>query len=137
MIESTIINKLTTDSVLMALLHDGANSVFTENAPEDESLPYLLVRLHRTQGGFKPLQEFTLYVEFIDYNVSRVNSRVAAERIEFDLDDWNLQHERYGDIHIHFFSGSDVGGEDPRDIHQILQFQCQGIRKKWINETKT
>lgn len=136
MIESTIINKLTTDSILMALLHSGSSSVFTENVPEEEPLPYLLIRVHRSQGDFKPLQDFSIYVEYLDYNVSRVNSRIAAERIEFDLDDWNLQHERYSDIHIHLFNGSDVGGEDLRNIHYVLQFNGQGIRKKWINETK-
>lgn len=137
MIESAIINRLKSDAALTALLsaHGGQPAIFSELAPEQAALPYLVIRCTRTATDNHAVQEFVVMTDYFNRDVSRANSRAAAERIEFLLDQQILTHERYSDIRINFFAGSPVEGSDPRDVHYNCQFQARATRKKWIIQT--
>lgn len=136
MIESIIISTLAADSALVALLatYNSAPAIFSEEAPEEAEEPNITIGLTRNSGLDPTIQLFTLNVDFWDYDGSRVNSRAAAERIEFVLDRADLSTTRYSSIRCFFASGGPVSETDPRAIHYNSQFEIRAFRKKWIEQ---
>lgn len=136
MIESAIISVLKADPELVALLstHNSEPAIFSEFAPEDAEFPYIVLNVSRSNDEFPGLHAFTIMVDYFDYDVSRKNSRIAAERIEFLLDRAILQHERYDSIRISFFAGSPIPEDDPRSVHYNVQFSARAGRKKWMSQ---
>lgn len=134
MIESSIINALAADVILTRRLatYNGAPAIFSEYAPEDAGEPNITIRLRRTNGPDDIVQLFLLEVDYWDYNTSRADSREAAERIEFVLDQAELEHERYAVIRCFFSSGEPLEEVDPRAVHYNSQFEIRAFRKKWI-----
>lgn len=138
MFESSIINKLASDSTLTGLLstYNGAASIFSDEAPEDAALPYIVIRIDgSTPEG--PMQPFNMYVDYFDNMKSRKNSRLAAQHIEYGLDEMRLTHDRYIDLWITLFSGpTPIENEDVRQIDMNLQFTVRANRSKWMQTTK-
>jgi hypothetical protein len=140
MIESTVINKMLADDTLCDMLatYGGDPAIFSDAAPENCERPLLIVSVGESiADGAHEVMEFSISIDFFDTGSSRTVSRNAAERIIFALDDQKLEHERYGDIRINYFSGGPVPDDDPREIHHNLQFTARGTRMKWMNETKS
>jgi hypothetical protein len=138
MFEKTVINKLLTDSTLTGLLSvfEGSPAIFSDEAPECATMPYMVVAIQGTTSE-GPVQQFRVDVDFFDYNKSRKNSRIAAQQIEYDLDDNRLTSERYIDLRFMLFSGpTSIQGDDPRDIRVNLQFDVRATRSKWMITTK-
>jgi hypothetical protein len=138
MFEKTVINKLMADSTLTDLLtvYEDYPSIFSNEAPEKATVPYIVVAIQgtTTEG---PVQQFRVDVDFFDYNKSRKNSRIAAQQIEYDLDENRLTSERYIDLRFLLFSGpTSIQGDDPRDIRINLQFDVRATRSKWMITTK-
>lgn len=138
MFEAAIINKLATDGVLTDVLseYNEEPSIFSDEAPEGAEFPYIVVRIF---GGDRvgPVQSYRCDVDVFDYNKSRVNSRIAAQQIEYDLDDNRLTSKRFIDLRIILFSGpTPIEDEDPRDIRITTQFEVRATRSKWMISTK-
>lgn len=141
MIESTIINKLLADAALRdrVATYAGNPAIFTNEAPENCARPLVVLTLSRSPTNFHAVQEFSFNINVYGSTEStqtRRAAREAAERIEFVLDDEILQHERYGDIRIKFFSGAEIPSDDPRDINFNCQFEARATRTKWMIATK-
>jgi len=85
-------------------------------------------------GEHTTISKFSVFIDYYGYDVSRVVSRKAAERIEEMLDMIVLQHEKYGSIRIWYFDGSAIQESDPKDIHYNLQFSARATRKKWSKQ---
>jgi hypothetical protein len=130
MFESSLITKLAADVPLQDYLetYGGAPAIFSDLAPENAVMPYAVVRIIRSSNDCPAIQEFTVYVDYFDYDKSAVNSRKAAERIELILGRCELEHARYKCIRIFFFSGGPVLEPDPRSIHYNLQFTARAGR---------
>jgi hypothetical protein len=135
MIESAIISALKADSGLVAYIsvYRGAPAVFSEEAPEDAETPYITIRISRSTEDLI-VQNMNMYVDLWDYNKSRKETREAVEKIEFALDNKEFSTDRYSNIRCWFFSGSQVDGEDPRDIHYNQQFTIRATRKKFLQQ---
>lgn len=135
MIESLIVDTLTSDTTLISYLSDtfAAPSIFSELAPQGAEYPYLVIRLERKENAFdKVMQIFTLYVDIYDELApTRVVGRQIAECIEFDLDNKLLAHERYNTVRILFDSENIIYETDPRAMHYILGFNIRATRSKW------
>ena len=134
-IEGAIVAALQNDSALAALVSSYAAlpSIFANEAPEDAKLPYITVRTTRNSDTEESvLQDFTIYVDYWDFNKSRAPANSASERIEFILDNSKLESERHSSIRVWFFSGGWVDDTDSRDVHFNVQFYARGVRKKWI-----
>jgi hypothetical protein len=136
MIESSIIDALKGDATLTSYLskYACAPAIFTEVAPDDSKMPYLVITESLNSTDFAGVHSFTIMLDYYDYNVSRKNSKIAVERVQFLLDQMILQHERYDSIRLSFFAGSPVPEEDPRSIHYNIQFSARAGRKKWMQQ---
>jgi hypothetical protein len=109
-------------------------AIFSEVAPKDASLPYIVFKIARSAADSPAMQKFNIYIDYYDYDKSMANSRKAADRIEFILDRANLEHDRYGCIRVFFFSGGSVpDDDDPRSIHYNMLFEARAGRKKWAD----
>lgn len=133
MFESTIINKLAGDATLTGILTTfaGQPSIFSNDAPEDAVTPFVIITI---SGGerLEPIQMYSLFVDYYDFFESRVNARIAARRIQYQLDNQRLQPTNFTDIRVWQFGGATwISGEDPRDIHINQQFY---IRATLTNE---
>lgn len=143
MFESALLTKLSGDSVLASYVSDfvvngtTAPAIFAEFAPETAQMPYIVFRINQSSDEVLAIRQFSIFVDYYDYNKSASNSRKAAERVEFLLDRSILEHERYNCIRLFFFAGSSIQEEDPRSIHYNLQFTARGGRKKWVDEIVT
>ena len=137
MIEIPILNALLSDSTLVDLLStfNGAPAIFSENAPETAEKPYAIIRCLRNSKEYSVIQNFTIFVDTYDFDESRVNSREAAERIEFVLDEKIFTSTRYSEIRVDEQGGGPIPEADPRDVHYNSQFQARAIRCKWITQT--
>lgn len=137
MIEAPIITALRADSALAALVstYEGAPAIFSEEAPEKAAEPYITIRVLRSAEDDLVIQSMTLYVDYWDYQKSRVNTRAAVERIEFVLDDKSFESDRFSDIRCWYFSDGEVNDDqDARAIHHNVQFMVRATRKKWIQQ---
>jgi len=139
MFESALITKLAADDILAYYLteYSGAPAIFSDLAPEDAVMPYAVVRIIRNSNECPAVQEFTVYVDYFDYDNSAVNSRKAAERIELILDRVHLEHAKYKTIRMFFFSGGPVIEPDPRAIHYNLQFTARAGRINFCDYVST
>jgi hypothetical protein len=136
MIESVILSALKADAQLIALVSTfrGQPAIFSDTAPEGVIKPYITFRLDRRSANDLAVAEFSLYVDYWDYSISRVNARKASERIEFLLDQKDFEHERYSTIRVSFFSGGPVEEDDLKAIHYNQLFDVRAFRKKWIDQ---
>ena len=139
MFESALLNKLSSITGMSSYVStfEGSRAIFSEIAPEKAKMPYLVFRILPSASEGLPVKEFTVFIDYFDYNVSRVKSRNCAEAIEFSLDRAILEHARFNCIRLFYFAGSPVIEEDPRAVHYNLQFTARGGRKKWLDETIT
>lgn len=135
MFEFELIEALQNDDLLSRHLstYDGKPSIFSEYAPAPVKMPVIVFNIIRTSGyDNSSIQEFTIMVDYFDYQKARANSRIAAQQIEFILDFKTLQSERYTDIRLRFFSGGPIPEPDNLSIHYNLQFQARATRRAWM-----
>jgi len=104
-------------------------AIFSDEAPEDAVLPYIVFRIKQSAGDDPAVQNFAIFIDYFDDQKSRVNSRAAANRLVLLLDRKHLDHNRFGTIRIFFFDGSPVEEGDSRKIHYSLQFDARSGRK--------
>jgi hypothetical protein len=149
MFESALLQALQGDTTLATFLstYKSKSAVFTEFAPQDAVLPYLIFRISRF-NGLSPaaVQRFNIVIDIYDNLTSYKNIRAASERVEHLLDRSKLQHDRYGAIRIFFDSGGEVDEisvnagireYDPRSIHHNMIFRARAGRKKWSENQTT
>ena len=136
MFESAILAALSEDVTLASYVstYGGSPAVFSEHAPEGAEMPYITFRIERDTTEALPVQAFSVFVDFWDYNKSRVNARAASERIEFLLDNKQFDHARYSNIRLFRFSAGPVEDSDPRSIHYNHLFSARAGRKKWAQQ---
>lgn len=136
MFESAIYNALRADTELLKYVSRFRSipAIFADQAPEGAKMPYIVFRIRRSNDEAVPVQKFSIYIDYYDHGKSAVNSRKAAERIEFVLDRAELDHERYSNIRVFFFDGAPMDDTDPRIIRYNMQFSARAGRKKWIDQ---
>jgi hypothetical protein len=136
MFESALLEKLKSDTELLSYVSSfaGQPAIFSEFAPEAVEMPYIVFRISRNATDNLPVQEFTINIDYYDFEKSSQNSRKSSERMEFILDRAELNHERYDIIRLFFVSGSQVEQSDPRAIFHRMQFSGRAARKKWIEQ---
>lgn len=135
MIESAIITALKNDAQLAALVSvfEDEPAIFSNVAPESKKHPYLVVRVSVSPVDLV-IATFDLYIDYFDRGESRVNARKAAECVEFILDNAILEHKRYANCRIRYYSGGFVEGDDPLEIHYNQLFIGRAGRKKFTEE---
>ena len=133
MIETAIYSRLASDAALAGTVtvFSGAPAIFSEFAPETAQRPYVVFRVMMSSAD-AVVRPLTVMVDYYEYNTSRVKSRLAAERIEYLLDQQVVQDADYADIRLNYFAGSPVDAGDGRDIQYNVQFSGRATRKKWI-----
>jgi hypothetical protein len=138
MFESSVLKKLLTDTALKSYvtLYNAQPAIFSEAAPEDADMPYLIFRIVQSSTDTLAVQKFSLFFDYYDYNKSASNSRKAAERIEILLDRAELEHERFSCIRCFFEEGSPLEEEDPRAIHYNIQFMVRAGNLKAMEHGK-
>jgi hypothetical protein len=136
MIESALQLALASDGALAALVstYQGNPAIFSEDAPEDAVLPYIVYSVSRLAADHPAAEQFNVYVDYYDNGKSRANSRKAAQRIEFCLDQKTLANDRYDSIRVFYESAGPVPDPDPRVIHYNLQFTARAGRKAWAQQ---
>jgi hypothetical protein len=138
-IEGSILNLFTTDSALIGILgmyQTVYPKIFLDSAPEDCTLNYVVfsVNFQDDDGGS---QDMTLSVDFQGFNQSRAIAGQAMERVEFLLDYNTIESDDYGGIHFRRISGPDYSpGDDTRNMRYQSIFWAQGMRKKWLINTR-
>jgi len=136
MIEKTIVDALRADAVLISKvsLYNKHPAIFSELAPEAAIQPYITINLSRSKASDDlVLHDFILMVDFWGTDSTRVDTRIASERIEYLLDNKQFHTDlRYHTIRVWFFSGGWVEDNDPRTIHYNQQFTVRASRMKWI-----
>jgi hypothetical protein len=139
MFESTLITFLQNDNILAGYVsqYNSKAAIFSDEAPEDAELPYIVLRITSSAGPDPSVQKFSIFIEYFDDNKSRVNSRAAASRTILLLDRKHLDHDRYATIRIYFFDGSPIEECDPRKIHYSLQFEARAGRKAFAEYQTT
>lgn len=139
MFESALLPVLQNDATLSALvdMFKGRPAVFSDMAPESAPKRYVLFTIARAASGADPVQTFKINVDYFDHDVSGVDGRAAAGRIEMLLDGLQIDHARYSKIRIKFFSGGPVPETDPRAIHQNLTFQARAGRIEYCEKMTT
>lgn len=136
MIEQIIIDTLKTDAALLQQLstYKGCPAIFSDSAPQDAILPYLVLTVSRNRGDDSAIQLFNIMIDYFDSGKSRIKSRFAIERIEFTLDNKILKSDRFDSIRTMYFADSSVPHDDPTDIHHNIQFTARAGRKKWMQQ---
>lgn len=139
MFESALVTFLAEDDPLSLLIgtYGGAPSVFSDEAPEDAGMPYIVVRIVPSATDNIAVESFAVFVDYYDKDKSRVNSRKAAARIKLLLDRAHLAHARYNNIRLFYFDGSPLEEDDPRHIHYNLQFTARAGRQDFADYQTT
>lgn len=136
MFESSLISRLSGDTGLVSYLstYNTSPSIFSEFAPEAAVMPYLIIRIDRLSTDNVAVHDFNIYLDYFDYDVSAANSRKASERIEYLLDYYTMEHDRYSSIRLRFESGGSIIETDPRTVRYNCQVSARGCRKKWSEQ---
>jgi hypothetical protein len=136
MFESSVVDILKSDGVIATKLSQymGEPAIFSDQAPEGSSFPYIVFYITITQVDDSCIHDFNLMVDFYGGGTSAKSAREICERIEYLLDRKHIAHDRYDTIRCFFFAGSAVPESDPRITHYNLQFNCRGGRKKWMQQ---
>jgi len=134
MIEATILGVLAADTELKSYVtvFNSAPAIFSDSAPEGAVKPYIIFNVKEKGSGSKEITKFNLKTEFWDYDVSPVNSRKAAKRMEELLDYKSFDSADYTCIRPEFFSGGDVEDPDPRMVRYNQLYDVRAIRKGWM-----
>jgi len=131
LIEAPIIAALKADSALAALVttFQSSPAIFADNAPETATLPYIVIREEDCDDVDLVISVFNVYIDYFDFNKSRVSCNAASKRIEHVLDNKILNSDDYAYIRMRRFSFGFVYGEDQREIQYNIQFQARACRK--------
>jgi hypothetical protein len=132
MFEAALIKKLQADLTLTALISTYGTparpSIFSDQAPEKAVKPYITFAIKRRRGPDELIQLFNVLIDFWATGPSVKNARAAAKRIELLLDQEILSTIDYSNIRMTFYSGGPIEDDDPRVIHQNLQFNARACR---------
>ena len=139
MFESSLITFLADDDQLAALVetYAGEPAIFSDEAPEDAEMPYIVVRIVPSATDNIAVESFAVFIDYYDNDKSRVESRKAAARIKLLLDRKKLTHARYNNIRLFYFDGSPMEEGDPRQIRYNLQFMARAGRQDFADYVST
>ena len=133
-----IINVLSTDSnianTVTTYLQQPA--IFSNEAPEDAKFPYIVIRIDSTPLTDKVVSTSTLYIDYYDYNKTRLNSDAFAISVEDRLESNKITSENFTDIRFSLLNTGYIPESDPRTIHYNSTFSCRGARSGWMRRTK-
>ena len=134
MFEASLINYLKTVASVTALVgtYAGEAAIFSYEAPEDCNLSYITCRIESSAEPSKVMEDFVVFVDYYDFNNSRLNCIEAARQLQYALDGKFLAHDHYLNIRFSYFSGSFVESDDPRDISYNLQFSARAVRSGFM-----
>jgi hypothetical protein len=147
MFESSLLRVLQANTDITALLstYQGRPSIFSEFAPQDAELPYLIFRIGTIATMDVSIQRFNIVIDIYDKKTSYKNIRSVAFQTQLFLDRARIAHSRFGKIRIYYFSDGEVdemglGGAreyDPRSIHWNMLFKARSGRKEWSRNQTT
>lgn len=111
-------------------------AIFSEFAPEDADLPYIVFKIERYPSASKSIDRFNIYCDYFEYGTSYKNARAISERIEYICDINQITDDaRYSNIRLDRSSaGSVPEPSTPKKIHYNTQIQARGSRYKWMQQ---
>ena len=138
MFYSEIIDVLRTDPKITAIVYTYENlpSIFSDEAPEGAEKPYIVVRIESSPFSDKVVSTSNLYIDYYDYNKSRVDTDSVAIAIEDLLDSNKLRTENLTDIRFSLMNTGYIPASDPRTIHHNSTFSCRAARSGWMRRNK-
>jgi hypothetical protein len=137
MFEKTIYNILIAESFITDNVSDynGLPSIFSDQAPEDVSFPYIVFDISETTPPDSIINRYNVYINYYNYGSSSSSARVVVDRINELLDQQRLSNDRLSDIRIRRDVYSRLDEGDPRAIHYNIQMEARATRKKWMQTT--
>jgi len=133
-----LINFLSSDTSIASTVtsySDDAGSypaIFSDEAPEDAVKPYIVVRIDSAKNNDSVIMESDVYVDYFDYDKSRVTADAAANHISDRLDTISITSENLTDIRFLLSSRGYIKGRDPRTIHHNSTFSTRAARSRWM-----
>lgn len=112
-------------------------SIFSNSAPEEAEKPYIIVRIESSTLPGKVIQTGNLFIDYYDYDKSRVTADAAEIAIQDLLDTNILQTAQLKDLRFSLSNFGYIPEGDSREIHHNLTFSYRGGRSGWGNRTKT
>ena len=136
MIDSIIINLLRNDTIVASKVTKfaGKPAIFSDVVPEKAKFPNITVRAMQVSSN-AAIKIFNIYIDYWDYSQtssSRETSKFVANRIEFILDGYVSNNDRYSDVRFRFISGYSATAAEYDGIHYNLFFGARGTRKEWM-----
>lgn len=142
MFYSDVINYLSSDNDVAATVSSYSDSlgsypsIFADYAPEDAERPYITVRINSNKLPDSVIMESDVYIDYWDYNKSRVTADAAARAIVNRLDTVRLLGDVLTDIRFTLSSEGYISHSDPREIHHNSTFNTRAARSKWMRDTQ-
>ncbi len=135
MIENVLYKILASDGVLAGYVttYAGAPAVFSDEAPEDAAMPYIVFSSAGVAADHPAVLRFNVYIDYYDRQKSRVDSRRVGARLQVLLDQkiFSDVAEDYDNVRFYLSSDGTVPDSDPRVIHYNTQFEARAGRKAW------
>jgi len=133
-----LINCLMTDPEIAATVttFDNLPSIFQQEAPEKVPKPYIVVMIDTAPTQDKVVSSINVFIDYFDYDKSRVQAGKAALAIEDRLDSNKLRTENLTDIRFSMTSEGYIPESDPRTIHHNSTFSCRAARSGWMKRNK-
>lgn len=137
MFEASLINYLKSVSAITDLVgtYAGSPAIFSYEAPENADLSYITIRIESNGTTEMVADDFIVFIDYYDFNKSRVNCIEASKQIKYALQGKQLIHAEYNNIRFEYFSGSFIEDEDTRDINYNLQFSARAITSGFMIAT--
>ena len=138
-----LINFLSSDGDIAATVSSYSDeigsypAIFSDEAPESAVKPYIVVRITSDKLSDSVIMTSDVYIDYYDYNKSRIKSDSAARAVVDRLDTISIISENLTDIRFSLNSEGYItrSGGDPRDIHHNSAFSTRAARSGWMRRT--
>jgi hypothetical protein len=134
--ELTALLRSTANIANTVTVHNGQPAIFANEAPEEAEMPYIVFRIETSPLPDKVISTSNLYIDYHDYNNSRVTADEAAIAIEDLLEHNKIKTDQLTDIRFSLLNTGYIPGGDPRTIHHNSTFSCRAARYGWMNRNK-
>ncbi len=129
---------LRTDSAIIATVstYNNLPAIFANEAPEGAEKPYIIIRIDVTPLLDRVIASSNLYIDYYDYDNSRVLADSAIIAIENRVDSNMIRTENLTDIRFRLMNTGYIPESDARTIHHNSTFSCRAARSGWMQRNK-
>jgi hypothetical protein len=131
-----LIDFLRTDAAITGTVntYEGAPSIFSDESPEGAERPYIVVRIATDKHRDSVMMLSDVYIDYYDFNTSRVTADAAANAITDRLDTIAITSANLTDIRFSLMSRGYIRlrEDDPRMIHHNSTFSTRAARSRWM-----